>query len=321
MEQNITNILPASNNVYFPKKDLQDKYKNSNVTSKKTEKDSFIKTNQVVSNKNNSKTIWGVILATAGVVIAAIIAVKMHKKVKIKSAIPKTSPVDYEKEKQAAIEIARKNADNQYAGMREQLDEQLRTANEQVKKAQESTIAARKQAKEARKKSEEFAKYADETIAKDKENFERAQKEFDEFKERMEKEAEDFRKRYEKFKEDSQKSFDDYWEQTRKFYEEFYSKNSKNLSKNKLIFNAKEGIKIFKQYGRDNNGNVYEEIAKMDSVENLTPEIVKKAHHRLVKKYFPLINTGTEKEKEEATRIMQKLNPASDAMRLYLGIK
>lgn len=321
MEQNITNILLSSNRTFSQRQKLQNKNKDLKFTSKKAENDSFTKTKQDTNNKKYSKKILGSILVAAGIIIAVVIAIKKQKIAKINKARPQTNPIDYEKEKQAAIDSARKKANSQYAAMQEQFDEQAKRQNEQIIIAQEYVREANEQVEKATKYAREYTRYVDETIAKDKEHAKKIQQEFDEFNERMKKEEEKFRKSYDRYKEDSQKHFEDYWEQTKRFYEEFYSRNSTNLSRDKIIRNAKDGIKLFRQYGQDNSGNIYEEIAKMDSIENLTPEIVKKAHHRLVKKYFPLINTGTKKEKEDATRIMQELNPASDAIRLYLGIK
>lgn len=110
-----------------------------------------------------------------------------------------------------------------------------------------------------------------------------------------------------------------------KYWKEFQSKNfNMNIDIKdmiKLRGGAEQGLNIFRKLGKDSSGKAFEEIAVLGSVDNISADKLKKAHWKLSKKYGPILNTGSEKEKAEATMIMQQINPANDNIRMYIEIK
>lgn len=207
--------------------------------------------------------------------------------------------------------------ENEFKKMLKEAEERAEEAKGTSKRTQKTLENAIKSEKEAEKRLKE-ARLDNEKIEKKlKKNYEWMEKE----KENLRKMKEEFKKFYDDINDAWEKSEarrEKYWKD---FHSEFSGSNINNVSLIKLKNEAEQGLGVFRKFGKDSTGNVFDEISALDSVEGITVDKLKKAHWKLSKKYFPAINTGTEKEKIEATEIMKQINPANDNIRAYIEIK
>ena len=203
--------------------------------------------------------------------------------------------------------------ENEFKKMLKEAEERAEEAKGTSKRTQKTLENAIKSEKEAEKRLKE-ACLDNEKIEKKLKKIMNGWKE----KENLRKMKEEFKKFYDDINDAWEKSEarrEKYWKH---FDSEFSGSNINNVSLIKLKNEAEQGLGVFRKFGKDSTGNVFDEISALDSVEGMTVDKLKKAHWKLSKKYFPVINTGTEKEKIEATEIMKQINPANDNIRAYI---
>jgi len=266
------------------------------------------------NKQSTAKWVFGGITALAGILIA----LRAHKNIKAKN-IPATSPKVEEALPQIDVKLSK------------QMDEQKQQMSESIEKAEqileEQQATTKQTIEDCQKMNEKFKKDIEKTqeeLHKVKEK----NKELDDLLEEMKKTKErnqkfwdDFNKNWEKSQEESKKNWEKWWEEEHKNWENFYNKAGHGAADINAQNRAQSGINIFNTFGKDTNGNTFEEIKNLGKIEDLTEEVLKRAHWKIVKKYYPIINTGTEAQKAEATEIMQQINPACDDIRAYLKSK
>lgn len=196
--------------------------------------------------------------------------------------------------------------------------------NSQFKRGQEGLINAKKTLEDVIKVNEEVKKKTaeeelfNEKIEKDLKKINEWIKEEKENLKRMDEE-------FNKFYDDAQDAWEKSQAKREQYWQEFHSKYFNNDIDGSLIEKfknkAKHGLEIFRSFGKDPVGKTFDEVSILDSTDGITTETLKKAHWKLYKKYGPILNTGTEEEKIEATRIMQQINSANDDIRAYIEIK
>ena len=270
--------------------------------------------------KKNNTLKWVLGIAAAG--LGTVLAFKFHKNVRAKEAMESHQ-----------LDMALNEAEEAV----KKLNEEIKKQDEEFKKIYEGSKQLEEKAdiehdkliknidntqKEYLKK-QEIIKKQDEEIKKLDEEFRRLSKELDEQLEK-EKEAnkkfwEEINNSWKKSEEESKKSWEKFWEDMNNNWKNFNFKGDipKTAMKNK----AQSAVEVFKNFGKGADGEVFNEIKSLGEVENITEESLKKAHWKMFKKYGPMMNAGTEKEKAEATEIMQKINPACDDIKAYLKSK
>lgn len=274
-------------------------------------------TNKKKPQENKHKVLkW--VLGGAVVILLGIIAKKVNSSIQRKIAMEAgkdDAKVAGEATAQEIEKIKKESAEKV-----KQIEEEYKPI---IQKTKDDAERTKKETDKSIKKSEELQEEAKKDLKRTKEqlNYEKIEnaRKIKEYKEDLKRQEEEFKKFVEEMKhkiremnENSEKFWNEYWDN----FDASFILNSKD-SKAK----AQNAIKIFKTFGKDSNGEMFEEIKNLNKAEDLTQEIVKKIQWKLFKKYGPLINTGTEAEVMSATKIMQQINPACDDVRAYIKSK
>lgn len=265
------------------------------------------------NEKENSLSKWiiGGIVVGLGAIAIVFATKKFRGKTQLSEPI-KSIPIDINnhpdvikkrKETQAAIDL---------------LEEQGRELRENTARFVEDSKRIVEYEKGVQARAiEETARTREQIEKESKENAEKirnAEAEINRMKETFKKSCDDFKNYWERAEAQREKFWND-------FHTRFQDRATYSVLALKLKNAAEQGLSIFRKFGKSSDGHIFNEISILDSIDRITLEKLKKAHWRLYKKYGPILNTGTEEEKIEATKIMQQINPANDNIRAYIEIK
>lgn len=270
--------------------------------------------------KKNTTLKWVLGIAAAG--LGAVLAFKFHKNARAKDAMESNqleTTLNEAKEESKKLDAKLKKRHEENEEYLNKLRKDTIKSKENAKKAEENARKAEEEAKIIEKISQKQTEEIHEKILKIKEETKKIREDFEAQKEANKKFWEDLNNSWKKSEEESKKSWEKFWEDMNNNWKNFNFKGDipKTAMKNK----AQSAVEVFKNFGKGADGEVFNEIKSLGEVEKITEESLKKAHWKMFKKYGPMMNAGTEKEKAEATEIMQKINPACDDIKAYLKSK
>lgn len=274
------------------------------------------------SNKNKHTVLKWIIGGTT-MLVAGIIAIRFHNKKIIKSANKDSNELKQKADAELKKELERikQEGEKKAKAIKEEYASKNKKIQESAKKTLEQAEEAKKQAEIMRDISEKTTKEIEIKIVQTKEHIKQIEADFEKMKKESERISEKLNDAWKKFQESDKASWEKFYRDLDEMFKKYANAFQDVSTISKIKIKAQSALEVLKKYGKDSQGKPFEEIVNLSSLDSLSNENLKKAHWKLFKKYGPLLNTGSDAEKANATKVMQEINPACSDLKAYLNFK